>query len=481
MDLTLDGLLLGRLRDALLEAFPTPSALRAFVKIRLNTNLAAVAEGNLSEKAFSLLDEWAEPSGRLGHVLRQARRANPGAPKLLALETELLPSFTTEQLVALEAIWSGAAVVRERLSELASASAPLQWSFPEETESEGVETTFGRLVDSLSLAAKQSGSGLFPLHVFVEHLAREPAGAPLAAQLRDWVAATGGARGAIAGARPSSAPKRLILFLKCDTGDKPALKPEDPVEITGWLWEMGADGQPLDKVPSRKLAPTRCRLDEVPALLTGLRKKKDQLGKLLQEAPMTVELCLRDNLLSEAVDRWMLQMGPDDEEAIGERYPTVVRSFERIYLDEWNVQEHWKPKWDRLKSLPPGQAPPVEWICDRAVSADKAFAKRMRASAAVCAAMAVVPDAKLVSKCVNAGAPVVIWARRGDDPGDTRGKLEAVMAGALADLPARVYEERKRSAGAEDHLGTHLTLLWDDFDRLPPDADDVDFAVPAEG
>ena len=42
MDITLDGLALGRLRDALVDAFPTPPLLAELARVRLNINLEAI-------------------------------------------------------------------------------------------------------------------------------------------------------------------------------------------------------------------------------------------------------------------------------------------------------------------------------------------------------------------------------------------------------------------------------------------------------
>ena len=115
---------------------------------------------------------------------------------------------------------------------------------------------------------------------------------------------------------------------------------------------------------------------------------------------------------------------------MGEMYPVVIRSFDRIYADEWSTQEHWKPKWERLKTSTASAPALIERVRDRATIADPTFTKRMRTGTAVGAALAIVPDAALVSRCVAAGAPLVLWARRGEDAAETLRELEPLLAGA---------------------------------------------------
>lgn len=67
------------------------------------------------------------------------------------------------------------------------------------------------------------------------------------------------------------------------------------------------------------------------------------------------------------------------------------------------------------------------------------------------------------------GVPVVAWSRAG--PGPAAAALSALFDQApLGSLPDRVRRARLEAAD-DDHPGRHLTLLWDDPDRLPPDLD----------
>jgi WD40 repeat protein len=72
------------------------------------------------------------------------------------------------------------------------------------------------------------------------------------------------------------------------------------------------------------------------------------------------------------------------------------------------------------------------------------------------------------------GAPTALFVRRAvADVDSARKLLDSFLASAtLADLPDRVRDLRLAGAmsGDPDHIGHHLTLLWDDPTRLPPDS-----------
>ncbi|KYG09373.1 hypothetical protein BE21_18355 [Sorangium cellulosum] len=85
----LTGLTLKRLRDALLDAFPSQDALAQMVRFGLNENLEAIAGlGALKKVVFSLLT-WAEANNRLDALLSAAREDNPGSESLRRIVEEI--------------------------------------------------------------------------------------------------------------------------------------------------------------------------------------------------------------------------------------------------------------------------------------------------------------------------------------------------------------------------------------------------------
>lgn len=89
MTVILNGILRRQLRDALLNAFPTVSALRQLVSLELNLSLEAISGGtNLTDIVFDLI-VWAEARSRVEDLAAAARRDNSTNVALAALAAAL--------------------------------------------------------------------------------------------------------------------------------------------------------------------------------------------------------------------------------------------------------------------------------------------------------------------------------------------------------------------------------------------------------
>ena len=78
------------LHGALIEAFPTRSAMARMVDFELGENLAAITGGNsLNDIAYELL-QWAQATSALDRLVNAARAANPGNARLHAFEEAIV-------------------------------------------------------------------------------------------------------------------------------------------------------------------------------------------------------------------------------------------------------------------------------------------------------------------------------------------------------------------------------------------------------
>jgi hypothetical protein len=78
-----------QLQQALLDAFPTETALQQLVMFELDENLATIASGgNLQAIVFNLIG-WAQAQGRLAELIQGALRSNPNNPALQDVATTL--------------------------------------------------------------------------------------------------------------------------------------------------------------------------------------------------------------------------------------------------------------------------------------------------------------------------------------------------------------------------------------------------------
>lgn len=72
-----------QLHQALLSAFPSLTTLNQLLSLGMDQNLAAIAQGNLSDSVLQVL-QWAEAMGRVDELISAASEANPGNPELAA-------------------------------------------------------------------------------------------------------------------------------------------------------------------------------------------------------------------------------------------------------------------------------------------------------------------------------------------------------------------------------------------------------------
>lgn len=77
----LNGPQLRDLQGAIIAAFPNTSSLARMVLFHMNTNLAEISAGNLTETTFELI-RWARSRGRLAELVTAALAENPTNPEL---------------------------------------------------------------------------------------------------------------------------------------------------------------------------------------------------------------------------------------------------------------------------------------------------------------------------------------------------------------------------------------------------------------
>ncbi|URN06708.1 hypothetical protein LUW74_27575 [Actinomadura madurae] len=311
-----------------------------------------------------------------------------------------------------------------------------------------------------------------PLLAFVDDLA-EHAGYPTAHAFRGWVRRQVEAQGldgvlfqrrrASLTARSEPEPSENYLIIGC-TPD--ALEP-DRYLVTAWLQ--------VDREPGNTLqcSDEALPLSRIPELLERLLTS-DSLVVNRSNPELTIEFILPRPLLDHPFEQSRINIA-GLEHRIGIRYPVVVRSLDRMRLAA--VHPDWRHKWGWLSEN--SVDAPVCLVsrrgeCDR----EELFSKLSTASTAVLALAfppwgdaSDEPDEHWVG--LLAGVPVVAWCRDGRDPARFAREVKELLAADLMKLPRRTRELRRQAlAGGPDgagagHLGLHLTLLFDDAERVP--------------
>ncbi|MGH3778594.1 MAG: effector-associated domain 2-containing protein [Pseudonocardiaceae bacterium] len=211
----------------------------------------------------------------------------------------------------------------------------------------------------------------------------------------------------------------------------------------------------------------------------------ERLFDLLRQVPehvdddieeLVVELILPRALITWPVDQW--QVDREFPHALGTAYPVVVRSLDRLRRPDLHAP--WERKWRWLtrndRRADHSYFRDVEVHDQPAVSALRAMLLRNESPVAL--VMRTPPlksdglSADAFSAGLQGGIPIMVWCRDTTMSKDFQEQIRISLAnGDLLRLPQRVFELRllaaENAGQGDDHVGCHVTLLWDDFDRIP--------------
>lgn len=203
-------------------------------------------------------------------------------------------------------------------------------------------------------------------------------------------------------------------------------------------------------------------IGEVPAVLSALLRE-------ISADDVTIEFIVPLGLLGYPIDQWLI-----DEKfphRIGTAYPVVVRSLDRMRRKD--LHANWRRKWRWLSE---NVHEPVEratsWI-RAGDDPDVLYPTLLVDHVPVAVGLSYSPEhsdefgTDSLTAALYAGVPVVFWCRDSELAQRFEEQMSAALAGrGLADVPAQVLRLR-RQRDADPCLAEHVTLLWDDADRIP--------------
>jgi hypothetical protein len=189
---------------------------------------------------------------------------------------------------------------------------------------------------------------------------------------------------------------------------------------------------------------------------------------------LILEFILPRSLIGQPIDQWEIdQVFPH---RLGTSYPVIVRSLDR--LRNLEIHSTWRQKWRWLADNGHREEPgAIYWLLEPKTRAPNSLRATLLGEPSVVAlAMAFPPEESLnlvfdeLSAALYGGMPVVLWCR--DDklrPRFEHEVRELLDGHGLVELPTRVLRLRQRADETDDPatLGRHLTLLWDDAERMP--------------
>lgn len=244
------------------------------------------------------------------------------------------------------------------------------------------------------------------------------------------------------------------------------------------LWRAKDDITPLEpNDPNMSHSDTWHPLSRIPALLDQVL---DQLLFahiiLSPEINLVVEFFLPNVLLLHAVDQYLVRFDEQNHIKLGCRYHVVVRSLERAC--DPRRRGYWYSKWQQLqRQLNESGMDNAVHICDckPARWEELYFTLTKEEGTITCVGLTFVPtdastDIHLLSAIVGAGIPIALWPRL---PSRSMQQTitNLVSPANMSKLLVALREQRREAYNDADHSGNHLTLLWDNPERVFPEDD----------
>jgi vWA-MoxR associated protein C-terminal domain/Effector-associated domain 9 len=188
----------------------------------------------------------------------------------------------------------------------------------------------------------------------------------------------------------------------------------------------------------------------------------------------TIELFLPDELLNESIDNWKMDDG-NLVYSIGSKYKIILRSTDRLPQKQLRLNgSYWQKKWNNMPK--PGARQSTGLL----VAGDSMSRERLvqELNPSHIMGLTFVENSLQIGKdspiavLRDAGAPIAMWLRQ-PLPNVDQTTIDSLLACCLHNLPSVVKQQRLAAIteAPGSHIGHHLALLWDSFDRLPPDLD----------
>lgn len=264
--------------------------------------------------------------------------------------------------------------------------------------------------------------------------------------------------------------------------------PRTPAYVVLQIRPEGVDGGTFRLSRWRQLdASGDWSPDRDPDYLGDLASVQNKVAELMEnleadwaayQPAIFVEFVLPHELLNLDVDQWDWDTDPRLSEPIGCHFPVVVRSLDRMSTRKYH--RSWFQRWQQLKQ---------QLSNFGAIAPDSGYwstsgnAESLRAISAAFeqqpALIALVPSAPPqagaegtdeVVAGFRQGVPVMMWHRENCQ---SQGFADAVREILHGDDPRDVLERVRvlrlsgyAAGGDLPHVGTKLTLLWDDPDRI---------------
>ncbi len=327
-----------------------------------------------------------------------------------------------------------------------------------------------------------------PILVFLRHLAEKVNKSEVKTQLYDWIEQNTPVSDSEpdignTGTESKTEDRAVYLLVKLasDPNNRNHHTREFAVHIYAW---KNSEGDPPG------CTYERCMKEEIPGKIDEFIEEK--VGK--HEDIKAIEFILPCELIGLNVDQWKWKEVFGWETKLVEYYPVVTR-LDRCWLNPGTriperFRRKWREQWQCFQEHVAGTSPGdcILWECDHKDYTPQGLYKKFTLPGnLICLMMTYLPHessdiAELGYAILMAGIPVGLWFRKpGHEIENHKIKKneirQIIQNGNLADMRDHVHK-RRQCAECEHDIGNHLTLLWDDPDRVLPDEPDLQISLP---
>lgn len=241
-------------------------------------------------------------------------------------------------------------------------------------------------------------------------------------------------------------------------------------------WLQNSQNENLGYSP---VCDTPVKADVIPDIISKFLLESSKYMKRGDVYRLVIDFCLPREMLFNDVDHWLIQVSRNtisSRKRIGIRHPVIVRPIERFdYLPSF-----WEGKWNYFQSYASKKKdfqdtlPFVIFDIEVCNGQEDKIDGLLIPEHIVCLALTFVPQEvpfDILNAILSNGIPIVLWHRRHTHQPEELKRLftSFLSENQLVDLPMLVWKVRLEGAGNDEHFGCHLTLLWDDPTRIPPD------------
>jgi hypothetical protein len=232
-----------------------------------------------------------------------------------------------------------------------------------------------------------------------------------------------------------------------------------------------------------------CSLAQLPERMGELiRYTTETLNNRVMTHTLIVELFLPLDYLCEPIDRWKIENDFGDLVRLGRDYSIVIRSYDRLtkprlkanLAQSWTRMKGWLAQIDKADPVATQIYHAEEVDCSRLNAFTESLRKHLGVKVTCPLPISPEQKTKVLKELLMSGVPFAAWMRcsecvRADA---TAGIDRFLTIGLLRSPPDLLEQVRSQRAIAWDTHGTpegrwarHLTVLWDDFDRIPSQLD----------